>query len=953
MSRRAPVATLQTTAVEVPVSAPTDPPETPAGNGFGVAAAAGLLGVLVLAVASLWFTADGSDVAVWWPAAGVGVVLLVLAPPRPTWLLGLGLGVAVSTGLAGFALDRSLVPAVGLGLANGAEAYVVAWLLTRGRKDPPSLRTMEDLWRFLSATLAGSLVAAAVTSLALGYAGEDALFRSAASVMAAHAAAVLVIVPLALRVGPFASSAPRAEVVAQAALLLVSVGYIFSPGQVMNLSFLPLPLVAWAALRFGLRIVSLELLAVGLLVTALTAMGGGPFAAGARTGITTDTTAATLGQAFLIVTALIALPLAVAVDQRRTALTRLTQNEELFHKSFSESFVGMLLVYLAPDGLRVRELNQTAADMLGGQVEGFEDQPLQSLLDTRTSFLEVAEQMVAGDLPGWREELWVNAEPARRVALALSPMTTSADEAMFSAQLMDLTDVYVATTRLETEKDFTQAVLGTTACPIVVVDLDGRVTGLNPAAERAAGRPEEEVLDEPLWGTLAPASDKRHLVELIDRTRPGRETPTFEGDLLTADGGRRRIVWSSAPLTNDAGRRTHVVLTGLDVTDERNVRSMTNHLLDAATSTAFIGVDLLGTITVFNAGAQELLGYTADEARGRLRLEDLHDPDEVARVAVEQQTQPGFPTLVAGVAHAPQTRDWTYVRPDGSRVACAVTVSAVRDAFGSHIGYLAVAHDVTESRRSQLILVETLERERQAVEQGKQEFVATVADEFRTPLTGIVGYARMLKDGAAGRVSASQENLLETVRRNGERLIEVTDDLLTLSQVDAGTFTIESAPVDLRDVFERAHEKLEPMLVGRDLDIGYDICDHPAVVLGDAAHLERVVVNLLANAVNLTEDGGHVRWSLTTTDSTAQIEVKDTGVGIPDTERSQLFTRFFRSTAANDRSTAGAGLGLCVAEAVVRAHRGDLLLESRPGIGTDVCVRLPLVAARHLLGSGF
>ena len=953
MSRRVPVATLPTAEIEPPEADTADPVDRAVAQAPIAAALAGLVGVYVLAVTSILFAPEGSEVAVWWPAAGFAVAMLVLAPRRWQWLLGLSTGVALATGLASFTAERDLVPAAGLGISNGAGAYVAAWLLTRGHDGRPSLRTMDDLWRFLSAALAGSLVAAVGTGLTVAYGLDAPLVRSAAAVMAAQAAAILVITPLAMRVGPAWSTVRGAEVVAQWVLLLGSVGYIFSPDQVLSLSFLPLPLVAWAALRFGLRMVTYQLISVGVLVTALTAAGGGPFAAGARAGITTELSAASLGQAFVIVTALIALPLAVAVDQRRTALTRLTQNEELFHKSFSESFVGMLLLYLDSDGLRIRELNQTAADMLGGTLEAFEGRPLQPLFDTRTSFKEVADRMVDGDLPGWREELWVNSEPARRVGLALSPMSTSAEEPMFSAQLMDVTDVYVATTRLETEKDFTEAVLSTTACPIVVVDLEGRITGLNEAGQKASGRTEEELLDQPIWGTLAPDADKRQLGDLIDRTRPNRKTPTFEGDLLTADGGRRRIVWSSAPLTNDTGRRTHVVLTGIDVTDERNVRSMTNHLLDAATSTAFIGVDLLGTITVFNSGAQELLGYSADEVTGRLRLEALHDPDEIALVAVEQQTQAGFPTLIAGTGSGPQTRDWTYVRADGSRVACAVTMSAVRDAFGSHIGYLAVAHDVTETRRSQRILVETLEREREAAEQVKNEFVSTVSHELRTPLTSIVGYTEMLKEGAAGPVSPSQANLLEAVRRNGERLIEVTEDLLTLSQMDAGAFTMDKTAVDLRDVFEKAHEKLEPLLVGRDLDVGYDIVDHPVVVLGDPTQLERVVVSLLTNAVKFTEDGGHVRWTLSAADTVAEIHVRDTGIGIPEAERPQLFNRFFRSSTARERAIQGTGLGLAIAQSIVRDHDGDIWVDSRERVGTDVRVTLPLMSARHRLGSGF
>ena len=914
----------------------------------------GLLGVYLLGIGSALYTPQGSEVAVWWPAAGLSVAILILTPRHRQWLLALG--VVAASGLATFTAGRSPEAALGFGLSNGAEAYLVAWLVARGHEGRPPLRTMDDLWRLLLATLAGTVVVAVGIGLTVVYVLGSPFTTAAVAVVASHAAAILVVTPLVMRMPPSTLAGRGLEAAAQWLLLLGSVTYVFLPGQSLSLSFLPLPLLLWSALRFGLRTVTAQLLVVGLLTTTLTAAGGGPFALGARTGITAVEVTATLVQAFLIVAALIALPLALAVDQRRDALVRVSQNEELFHKSFSESFVGMLLASLAPDGLRIRELNQTAADILGGPRESFHGQPLQALLETKTSLKDVAQQMVAGDLPGWREELWLTTEPGRLVGLALSPMSTEGEEAMFSAQLIDVTDIHVATTRLSTEKDFTEAVLNTTACLIVVVDVQGHITGINPAGLRVSGHAEEELLDQPLWGTLVPMSGKREMRDLLDRTRTARETPTFEGDLLTRQGGLRRIVWSSAPLTNETGRRTHVVLTGIDVTDERNVLSMTNHLLDSATSTSFIGIDLGGTITIFNAGAQELLGYTADEVRGRLQLEELHDRFEVAQAAAETGTEPGFAAIVAGVDDGPQTRDWTYLRSDGTRVACAVTMSAVRDAFGTRIGYLAVGRDVTESRRNRMILVETLEKEREAAERlrdldrVKDDFVSMVSHELRTPITSIVGYTEMLHDGAAGPVSREQERLLDAVRRNGQRLVALIEDLLTLSRIDAGTFTMERETVDLRTVVQRTQEAVGSMLSGRYLDVRFELPEYPVLVFGDATQLERALMNLMSNAVKFTDDGGGVRCSLTALEGVAEIVVSDTGIGIPDSEQPALFTRFFRSSITQERAIQGTGLGLSIVQSIIHSHGGEISVRSRHLVGTEVHIALPLMPAKHRLG---
>lgn len=911
-----------------------------------------LLGVYLLGVGSVLFAPEGSTVAVWWPAAGLSVALLLLAPKRRRLLLALG--VVLAGGLANATAGRPWDASVGFGLANAAEAWVVAWWLTRGIPGRAALRTMEDLRRLVVATVLGNVVVGVGIGLTVRHTLGGSFVDAAPAVMASHAAAILIFAPLALEVRADARKTFRYEVHVQAALLVLSVAVIFSPGQNLSLTFLPLPLLLWASLRFGLRAVSLELIAVGVLTTTLTAAGGGPFALSARTGVTTAATTASLVQAFIIVTALVTLPLAVAVDQRRSALFRVSQSEELFRKSFSESFVGMFLLSHSPEGLRIRELNQTAADILGGPPESFEDQLVEPMLRTPTDLGDVVEHLQRGELAGWREELWLASTPPRRVGVAISPLSTSDGEPVFSAQMIDITEMHEAHARLRTEKDFTDAILNTSAAVIVAVDTDGDVVGLNPAGERASGYDEAAVVGKPLWGTLVPEEDIRQLRSLLGRTRPDSETPTFESDLLTASGRRRRVTWTSAPLTDADGHRTHVVLTGIDVTEERNVRSMTKGLLDSATGTAFIGLNLRGTITIFNTGAQDLLGHTPDEVTGRLRLEQLLDTAELARAAAEAGTEPGFATVIAGVDDGPLTRDWTLVRKDGGRVVCSVTLSRVLDTFGTHIGYLAVGRDVTESRRSRRLLLETLEKEREAVERlqeldrAKSDFVSMVSHELRTPITSIVGYTEMLQDGAAGPVSLEQDRLLDAVRRNGERLIALIEDLLTLSRIEAGTFVLERTTLDLRHVVSRAREALGPMLAGRTLDMRFHVPDGTVPVLGDAGQLERVVLNLVGNAVKFTEDGGRVECTLSTADGLAEVRVSDTGIGIPEEEQGALFTRFFRSSTAQERAIQGTGLGLSIVQSIVHSHGGEISIRSAHLVGTEVRVRLPLVPARRL-----
>jgi PAS domain S-box-containing protein len=915
---------------------------------------AGLAGVYVAGATAVLFAPPESEVAVWWPAAGISVAMLVLLPRGPRLVLAFGL--LLISSLANFSAGRAPLVSLGFGLSNAAEAWLVAWWLTRGVRGRPALHTMENLWRLLSATLIGNLAVGIGIGTTVEYMVGGEFLQAAPTVMASHAAAILLIVPLFLDLAPRPGPPQVHQELAQWLLYLGAVGFVFGPGQDLDLGFLSLPLLIWAALRMGLRTVSVQLLVLGIVVTGFTARGWGPFALSVATGITDAATTASLVQAFLITTAGVALTLAVGVAQRRAATVRMSESEELFRKSFRESVVGMLLLRRTEDGLRIAELNETAATILGGDAGTLEGRLWGPLLDTDTAVEEVAARLATDELDGWREELWLHPPSDRRVSAAMSVLSVSGEEPVYTVQMVDVTDAHTAATRLKTEKDFTSAILDTTACLILVLDLDGNVIGFNPAVERASGYTEAEVLGRPAWTTVIPAQEEAIFRRLLSQGREAATGPT-EGDLATRDRRhRRRIVWSHAFLDDDSGRPSHLVMTGIDVTDERTARSMVTHLLEAATTTSLIGTDLQGTITAFNTGARVMLGYEPEEVLDAARLDLVHDADELRQRARELQVPPGLHVVVHGAAEGPQTRDWTYVHKDRTRITASVTTSAVRDALGQHIGYLAVGRDVTEQRRSEEMLMSSLAKEREAAErlreldQAKNDFVSTVSHELRTPITSIVGYTELLQDGVAGKVTDAQGRLLEAVWRNGERLIALIEDLLTLSRIEAGTFLLERVPVDLRSVVHRSREALEPMLDGRSLDVGFELPSGPVPVLGDPGQLERVVLNLMGNAVKFTEDGGRVECRLRQAGSHAEMEVADTGIGIPANEQAEIFSRFFRSSTAQQRAIQGTGLGLSIVQSIVHSHGGEITVRSEHLRGTEVLVSLPTVSSTRLGG---
>ncbi|WP_250444131.1 bifunctional diguanylate cyclase/phosphodiesterase, partial [Actinotalea sp. C106] len=355
--------------------------------------------------------------------------------------------------------------ATGFGLSNAAEAWVVAAWLLRGRARP-RLMTLEDVFRLLAGTLLGGLVMGLGAAATVAILADGDPWITARTVMASHGAAILVTVPLGLRVLTPRAAGSRAEGLAQWVALLGVSALIFRPDQALPVAFLTMPFLVWGALRLGTRTVTLQLVVLALLVSALNRFGGGPFAWNLGSG---STVTASLVQAYLVVSALVVLPLAVSVAQRRAVLQRVEASERLFREGFSEALLGMLLLRRtsedgrlpsvaatsgrphATDGLEVVELNAVSARILGGTEPELVGESWTARLEAgdRTVVADAVREMHTGNLPGWHGEVALGVETSTRwVEVALSPLTDASGEGMFVGQMVDVTARRAAEERL-------------------------------------------------------------------------------------------------------------------------------------------------------------------------------------------------------------------------------------------------------------------------------------------------------------------------------------------------------------------------------------------------------------------------------------------------------------------------------------------------------------------------
>ena len=261
---------------------------------------------------------------------------------------------------------------------------------------------------------------------------------------------------------------------------------------------------------------------------------------------------------------------------------------------------------------------------------------------------------------------------------------------------------------------------------------------------------------------------------------------------------------------------------------------------------------------------------------------------------------------------------------------------ALVDSVGADLGRAIVQANLYE-RQSELV------RQLQALDRAKSEFLSTFSHELRTPLTSIRAYTELLREEAEG-ADGDQDRMLEIIEKNSVRLSVLIEDILTLSHLNSAVYDIHLVPVDTNPLIGSVCELLLPTAEAKRLTLRTRTTEGPSMVLGDANQLERLLLNLVSNAVKFTPPGGTILVTTSRSASSVVLSVSDTGIGIPAAEQEAVFGRFFRGAEATQEVIPGTGLGLAIVQAIVEHHGGTLTLSSAPGQGTTVRVRLPSLA---------
>jgi two-component system phosphate regulon sensor histidine kinase PhoR len=332
-------------------------------------------------------------------------------------------------------------------------------------------------------------------------------------------------------------------------------------------------------------------------------------------------------------------------------------------------------------------------------------------------------------------------------------------------------------------------------------------------------------------------------------------------------------------------------------------------------------IDAEERVVFYNRAFSEILNVDAAGAEGRPLIEVVRNSDLLSLIRRALHGEEGLQTdITMGIT---QTQSFSIT----AAPVKALDVSASGRAPNEKpSGAVVVLHDVTELRR---------------LERVRQDFVANVSHEFKTPLTAIQGFAETLLAGALDDPE-NNRRFLEIIRNHAMRLARLTNDLLKLARIEAGKMELEFSSVGLLELIEACTETT--LLKANRKEITLEITVPPQLppVRGDAALLRDVLQNLLDNAIQYTPPRGHISVVASATTREAIITVADTGIGIPLADSERIFERFYRVDAARSREAGGTGLGLSIAKHIVEAHGGKLWVESTVGQGSKFSCSLPL-----------
>ena len=467
-------------------------------------------------------------------------------------------------------------------------------------------------------------------------------------------------------------------------------------------------------------------------------------------------------------------------------------------------------------------------------------------------------------------------------------------------------------------------------------DLTGRLTFFNDRLVQLHERSRQDLLNLSFKAYMDEANADTVMRLFLQVYQTGEPVKGLTYEIIRPDSTRLHVDSSVSLVRDETG--TPIGFRGIlrDVTEriqaqEALRQSEERHrMIIEEMADSYWEMDLTGHFTFFNNRVMIEQGRTREE------LLSLNNSTNRPHIDDENQ-QKAFQALRRVFVTGEALRGVTYelIRGDGQRYMIESTISLIKDADGTPIGFRGISRDVTKRIAAEKELQKAKEAA-EAANQAKSEFLANMSHEIRTPMNGILGMTELTLDT---ELSGDQREYLSLVKSSAEALLALINDILDFSKIEAGKFELDPISFHLRDSLDDTMKTLALRAHQKGLELACQVAaDVPDALIGDPSRLRQIVINLVGNAIKFTEQGEVVLQvsveEQTNDDLILHFAISDTGIGIPAEKQAVIFEAFSQADNSTTRRYGGTGLGLTISARLVALMKGQVWVKSAPGLGS-------------------
>jgi PAS domain S-box-containing protein len=522
------------------------------------------------------------------------------------------------------------------------------------------------------------------------------------------------------------------------------------------------------------------------------------------------------------------------------------------------------------------------------------------------------------------------------VELMALPVIVAGERVGGIAIYLDITELKSIEQELRRQKEYYEALFVNSPVAVITHDMEGNVISWNQAAGRLFGYTQAEAIGRNIDDLVA--NDDSIRVEAVGYTESFLEKPSELGkswrlEITTKrtrkDGSLVDVDLLGLPVIVE-GKVIGVIAIYHDISERMKFEEELRHQKDyfealfVNNPVAVVTADMEGNIVSWNPAAEKLFGYTQDEVVGRDVDSIVANDDSIRMEGI------GYTDQVLNLEQVEATTKRT--RRDGSLVDVDLLSLPVIVA-GEMVGYIAIYHDISPLQEAR--------RTAEGANQAKSEFLARMSHELRTPLNAIIGFTRIVKRKGSELLPEKQLDNLDKVLVSADHLLNLIDDVLDLSKIEAGRIEVEPSTFEIEPLVDLCITTTQTLIRGEQIVLVKEIEKEVPPIYSDQNKVKQIVLNLISNASKFTHEG-QITVCVSCDIDTLILSVTDTGIGIPEEALGRIFEDFQQADTSTTREYGGTGLGLSISHRLAQLLGGDLVASSTKGEGSTFTATIPI-----------